>query len=262
VARPPISKLLITLIAALLALAALGSVRPAASQAPLRVLMVTATAGFRHDSIPTAQVIVQQLGRQSGAFEVTLLADLPDLSQLDAALLARHQVLLFVNTSGELPLEPGQQQALLDFVAGGGGFVATHSATDTFYTWPAYAELVGATFREHPWSGAATVRLEDAQHPINLGLPASFEIADEFYVFRTNTSPRLRSHVLLSLDSASVGAAGDYPLAWCSQYGTGRTYYNALGHPASTWLDSRFQQQLYQALLWTAGQSTGDCQPG
>jgi type 1 glutamine amidotransferase len=169
-------------------------------------------------------------------------------------------VLLFANTSGELPLEPGQQQALLDFVANGGGFVATHSATDTFYNWPAYAELIGATFREHPWSGPATVRVEDDQHPINLGLPASFELSDEYYVFRAN--PRQRSHILLRLDAASVGAVGDYPLAWCSHYGAGRVYYNALGHPSSTWLDPRFQQQLRAALLWASGGLSGDCRAG
>ena len=51
---------------------------------------------------------------------------------------------------------------------------------------------------------------------------------EEFYTFRDNPRPRVQ--VLLRLDAASVGAAGDYPLAWAQSFGSGRTYYNALGH--------------------------------
>ena len=52
--------------------------------------------------------------------------------------------------------------------------------------------------------------------------------------------------VLLRLDAASVGATGDYPLAWAQSFGAGRAYYNALGHFPSTWMDPRFQRQLAQ----------------
>jgi type 1 glutamine amidotransferase len=58
--------------------------------------------------------------------------------------------------------------------------------------------------------------------------------------------------VLLRLDAASVGAAGDYPLAWSSSPGAGRVYYNALGHFPSTWNDARFQRQMLGAIRWTA----------
>jgi len=58
--------------------------------------------------------------------------------------------------------------------------------------------------------------------------------------------------VLLALNPASVGAAGDYPLAWADDYGSGRVYYNALGHFSNTWRDARFQQQIVNAIRWTA----------
>ena len=58
--------------------------------------------------------------------------------------------------------------------------------------------------------------------------------------------------MLLRLDPASVGSAGDYPLAWVHPYGNGRVYYNALGHFSSTWDDARFQQQLIGAIRWAA----------
>jgi type 1 glutamine amidotransferase len=67
--------------------------------------------------------------------------------------------------------------------------------------------------------------------------------------------------VLLSLDAGSVGAGGDFPLAWCATYGAGRVFYNALGHFESTWDDARFQQHLLSALRWAAGRDPAACDP-
>jgi type 1 glutamine amidotransferase len=216
-----------------------------------RVLLVTATAGYYHDSIPTARRVVQELAARSGELTVTTVADSSGLAALGASTLAEHDVLCFANTSGELPLGEGQKRAILDFVAGGKGFVGTHSATDTCYDWPAYGELVGAYFESHPWVQPGRVVVEDAGHPSTRDLGASFTIAEEFYTFRANPRPGVR--VLLRLDASSVGADGDYPLAWWKPYGVGRVYYNALGHFAETWEDPRFQTQLLGALRWAAG---------
>lgn len=222
---------------------------PTAARPPARVLMVTATAGYHHASIDTAREVVPRLG--DGALDVTL--DDGSLAEIDAGHLDGYDVVLFANTSGELPLADRQKEALLDFVSAGGGFVGTHSATDTFYTWPDYGALLGAVFKEHPWTQEATVTVEDPNHPATQGLGSSFRITEEFYTFRED--PRAHAHVLLSLDAASVGATGDYPLAWCRRYGAGRVFYTALGHFDATWNDPRFQQLLAQGLLWTAGRS-------
>jgi type 1 glutamine amidotransferase len=227
---------------------------------PPRILLVTATAGFHHDSISTAQAVVQQLGRQSGQFEVTLLSDVRSLPALNAEALARHRAVFFANTSGELPLDATQKQALLDFVAAGGGFVATHSASDTFYTWPAYGGLLGAYFHEHPWTTKVDVTVDTPQHPLTAGLGDSFAIFDEIYVFRTN--PRATARVLLTLDGDSLGTGDDHPLAWCTHYGAGRVVYNALGHFDSTWQDERFQTFLLGAVRWATGQLEADCGAG
>ena len=84
-------------------------------------------------------------------------------------------------------------------------------------------------------------------------------LGEEIYTFQAN--PRPNVHVLQSLNAASVGAAGDYPLAWCKAYGSGRVYYNALGHFDSTWNDPRFRSQLLGALRWAAGLTYAACEP-
>ena len=111
--------------------------------------------------------------------------------------------------------------------------------------------MVGAYFKEHPWTQTATVAVEDRTDPTTAGLGASFSLFEEYFTFREN--PRPRVHVLLALDPASVGAQGDFPLAWTQSIGRGRSYYNALGHFPETWTDSRFQSQVIGAIRWTAG---------
>jgi type 1 glutamine amidotransferase len=208
--------------------------------------MLTATAGFRHDSIGAA---IQTMASLSATGEFTLTAT-ENVSAIDAAALAAHDVLFFALTSGELPFTAEQKTAIVNFVAGGGGFMGAHSATDTLYQWPEYGTIVGAYFNGHPWTQAATVVVEDAQHPAAAGLGSSFSIVEEFYTFQNNPRPRVQ--VLLRLDAASVGASGDFPLAWVQTIGAGRTYYNALGHFPATWTDSRFQSQLRGAIRWLA----------
>jgi type 1 glutamine amidotransferase len=220
---------------------------PRPGQTPIRVLMLTATAGFRHDSISTARQVMAELATTTGEFTVTATED---LSAVTATGLSAYDVLFFALTTGELAFNDDQKAAILNFVSRGGGFLGAHSATDTLYGWADYGLLVGAYFREHPWTQQATVVVEDQAHPATAGLGERFSLVEEFYTFRDNPRPRVQ--VLLRLDATSVGANGDYPLAWTQAYGSGRVYYNALGHFVETWRDSRFQRQLTGAIRWAA----------
>jgi type 1 glutamine amidotransferase len=209
--------------------------------------MLTATAGFRHDSITTANQVVARLARATGEFTVT---STEQLSMINSAALTAYDVLFFALTSGELEFSDDQKAAVVNFVAGGGGFLGVHSASDTLYGWPDYGRLLGAYLQDHPWTQQATIVVEDQSHPATSGLGERFSLSEEFYTFRENPRPRVQ--VLLRLDPTSVGSTGDYPLAWAHTFGSGRAYYNALGHFSSTWDDPRFQQQLIGAIRWAA----------
>jgi len=241
----------------LILVAACGGTPPAPSAAPsappsapqpVRVLMLTATAAFRHDSIPTSKQVMAALASRGGAFTVAVTEDLGDITP---ARLAATDVLMFALTSGELALDQNQKSAIVAWITNGGGFIGVHSATDTLYDWSDYGRIVGAYFKEHPWTEPATVIVEDRSHPTTSGLGASLRLLEEFYTFREN--PRPSVHVLLSLDAASVHAQGDFPLAWWQTIGRGRSYYNALGHFSETWNDPSFQSQLSAAVQWTGG---------
>jgi type 1 glutamine amidotransferase len=218
---------------------------------PARVALVTATAGYYHQSIPTARRVLRELADRDGELTVeTVLEDAPDLVRLTAALLAEHEILCFVHTSGDLPLSEEQRRAILEFVASGHGFVGVHGASTILYDWTAYGEMLGAQFRSHPPGQPFTVLVEDREHPSTRHLPARFGVTDELYTFRT--SPRGVDRILLRAEPGSLGLEGDLPLAWTKSYGVGRVYYNALGHYDAGWEDPDFQAQLRGGLRWAA----------
>ena len=226
---------------------------------PANVLVVTATTGYRHDSIPAAVAAIQRLADETASYALTVLSEAADLAALTPELLAQQHAVLFLNTSGELPLDDRQKSALLSFVRNGGGFFGAHAATDTFYAWPEDADLIGAHVREHPWTQPVTITVDDVTHPTTQLLPPIFEIEDEIYVFRTNPRSRPDTRILLSLDPTSValppGAAPDFPLAWTSTYGAGRVLYNALGHFDAVWEHPHVTTHLRHTLPWLTGQS-------
>src|SRR4030095_4118653 len=137
---------------------------PSPTPAPIRVLMLTATAGFRHDSIAAARQTMSELALRTGAFVVTATEALSDVT---ATRLASTDVLMFALTTGELAFDAEQKAAIVAFVNRGGGFIGVHSASDTLYQWPEYGRLVGAYFKEHPWTEEATITVEDRGHAIS-----------------------------------------------------------------------------------------------
>src|SRR5512140_2509272 len=143
----------------------------AAQAAPKNVLVVTTTTGFRHSSIPTAEKIIAQLGEESGLFKVEYARvepnspefkgddGKPDNAKVQAAIkavlaekmspaaLKKYDAVIFANTTGMLPMP--DNQAFLDWIKSGKGFVGMHSATDTFPGFPGYTEMIGGHFKAH-----------------------------------------------------------------------------------------------------------------
>ncbi len=207
---------------------------------------------YQHDSAVMAGPIVKQIGEESGAFQTTAT---DDCSVLTAENLNNYDAMLFF-TSGELPISEERKQALLDFVHGGKGLAGVHSATDTFYRWPAYGELIGGYLDGHPWFQEVRIKVEDRNHPATRHLGEGFTINDEIYQFRNWSRDKV--HVLLSLDTDSVSlnnkdirrADKDFGVTWTRTYGKGRVFYSSLGHHPGVWADELFRTHLLNGLLW------------
>ncbi len=220
-----------------------------------KLLYLTLAAGYKHEVVPFSSEIVKQIGDRSGAFEATVAED---VTPITAENLKNYDAVMFY-TTGELPMTDDQKRAFINFIRSGHGFVGVHSATDTFYDWPEYHELIGGYFNEHPWHQLVTIEVADPTSPLVKFLGKSFQINDEIYQisdFKADTS-----HVLLRLDPSSVDLKRNsvrhryygWPVAWTRKDGKGRAFYTSLGHEEAVWKDSRYQELLLNGIQWAMG---------
>jgi len=124
-------------------------------------------------------------------------------------------------TTGELPMNDSQRQALLDFVRGGGGFLGVHSATDTFYQWPEYGKLIGGYFDQHPWHQAVRIDVADRSDPLVAFIGPSIALSDEIYSNSAISMSAARTYCCVSTRPRSISPATSsnrhpygWPLAW------------------------------------------------
>jgi type 1 glutamine amidotransferase len=169
-----------------------------------RLLVITESKGFVHSVVKrpapetfcTVEKALTKLAQDMGDFEVVCSQD--SRKEITAENLAKYDAVFFY-TTGDLPLSETQKADLLSFVRSGKGFSGSHCATDTFYQWPDYGNLIGAYFDGHPWHTKVKVLVEDASSPATKGLGTSFEITDELYQFRTPYD-RSKLRVLMRID--------------------------------------------------------------
>lgn len=227
-----------------------------------RVLVIGAVHGFQHDSVSNAAGLIFQLGKQTGLWETFIRTDTQLLTKRPLENAARNLNdfdAVFFFTSGELPMTDDQKADFLSFIHDDGkGFVAAHSALDTFYTWPEYGDLIGAYFDGHPWGVfRAPIRNEAPENSITRHLPERFVLEDEIYQ-PSSLFSRERVKVLLSLDPEKVdwGVEGvrradkDIAVAWTREYGAGRVFYSSLGHTTEIWERPRVRRLYLEAMKW------------
>ncbi|MCW5942128.1 MAG: ThuA domain-containing protein [Fimbriimonadaceae bacterium] len=219
-----------------------------APAAPLRVLVFSKTAGFRHDSIPVAVEAMKALAT-ARRFEVECTED---AASFNAPNLAKFKVVMFLLTTGDA-LNDEQQTAFENWYRKGGGWVGVHSASDTEYGWEWFGRLVGAYFMSHPAVQNADVHIEDPKHPTMKGLPKLWQRRDEWYDFKSN--PRSQVHVLATLDEKTYqgGKMGDdHPTVWCHEFDGGRAWYTAGGHTNESYAEPLFIGHVYEAIRWVS----------
>ena len=239
---------------ALLGMSPDGSLAAESGDPRFTVLVFSRTTGFRHDSIPQGIAAIEALGAENGfAADST-----EDAARFSDMALARYQVVIFLNTTGDI-LDAREKAAFERYIRSGGGFVGIHSASDTEYGWPWYGRLVGTWFASHPPIQRATVHIANPDHPSMKGLPALWERTDEWYNFRRN--PRGAVQILATLDEAtySGGAMGaDHPISWCQTIDGGRSWYTAMGHTKESYDEPLFRLHLLGGIESAAGVA-GSC---
>lgn len=263
------------------ALPAAPQVRP---QQPRKLLVFSATRGFRHSSIPIGVHAMKALGEKTGAYSAVASED---ISVFEPESLRQFDAVLMLNTTGELfrptnykdlpdterkradATDARLRKSLLDFVSDGKGLAGIHAATDCFYEWPEYGELIGGYFDGHPWHEKVTIRVNDRKHPVcRCFEDETFEIVDEIYQLRDPWS-RTRQRVLLTLDTSSTNMLkegirrkdGDFGVTWVRTHGKGRVFYCSLGHREEIYWNPLVLRHYLAGIQFALGDLEADTKP-
>lgn len=263
-------KVLILLSFSLLAFALVSTLAQESPPHKKRLLAVGMSEGFHHESVSDALGTLYELGQETGLWETFIHTDVNPITKKklgDNAKNLNDFDAVFFMTAGELPMDDPQKADLLSFIKEDGkGFLGAHNATDTFYKWPEYGEMIGGYFDGHPWMQFdATINVEDPDFPAMKPFSKTLNLKDEIY--QTRDFSRSRVRVLMSLDTSKVDLTKegvhfhDIPIAWARDYGKGRVFYCGLGHRPEIWQRKDIRQMWVEAVKWTMGMTDGDATP-
>ena len=141
-------------------------------------------------------------------------------------------------------ITPSQEEALLDFVESGKGFIPVHCASFCFLNSDKYINLVGGQFQKHD-TGTFVVDIIKPDHPALEGVQ-EFSVWDETYVHHKLTDDR---------DVLMERVEGDHqePWTWTREQGDGRVFYTAYGHDERVWGHPQFHKLIEEGILWAVG---------
>jgi type 1 glutamine amidotransferase len=200
------------------------------------VLVLSKTAGWRHDSIETGVAAVQTVCAQEGWHCIAT----EDSSQL---IVHEYDVVVFLSTTGDI-LNDVEQNHLKKFIENGGGFVGIHSAANTEEEWKWFNEnVLCAVFAGHEAVKSLRVDVVEREHPSTAHLEETWLRVDEWYVY--DRIPQ-NVEVLLTIEDND----GLRPIAWCREVKEGKSFYTGGGHTKEAWSEPLFIEHIRGGIKW------------
>jgi type 1 glutamine amidotransferase len=221
-----------------------------AQQKEPTIFVFSKTGAFRHKSIPAGVEFFNSLKKETN-WKIDFSENGNDFTTEN---LKKYNVLVFLNTSGDI-FDEYQKKAFQKYIANGKGFVGIHAASDTEKEWPWLAEMIGATFKDHPKVQNATVHFDKStEHPAINHLNKKEVFKDEWYNFLKPVAKHV--NILATVDESSYEGnqmnTNNHPITWFHHFDGGRIFYTGLGHTEESYADVRFQKMIKGAILWAA----------
>tara|TARA_R110002167_G_scaffold125448_4_gene305582 strand:- start:324 stop:1139 length:816 start_codon:yes stop_codon:yes gene_type:complete len=238
------------------------------AQKQFKVLLITETAGWHHESIDQGIVAINELAathnfeviRQQHAIKITE----ERLKGIDAV--------IFLSTTADI-FDDAEQAAFEKYIRSGKGYVGIHAASDTEYDWEWYTKLVGRMFHIHPAQQTAKLKIVDHNFPGLEHFPNTLLWTDEWYEFSADTVTGLNNLILIdensydpnvtwknrdtdkdgnnTIDRVGKGM-GTHPISWFHEFDGGRSFYTALGHIEKVYENQWFLDHLYGGIYYAA----------
>ena len=210
---------------------AFAVISPAVAQkkAPNGAKILFLTGGQRqHHGYRDQALYLSHALEDTGRYEVTIVED---AAILLTPAMAKYD-LVIVNADRrdpEFKFTREQQEALLDWVKSGHGYVSIHGADNASPDWiPAWRDMLGGVFSHvglpdsKTRKGDFVIKIVDTSSPITKGV-SDFSLKDELY-YHIQMKPDVKP--LATTDHAGEA----WPVAWTRVYGTGRVFHTPLGH--------------------------------
>ena len=229
-----------------------------------KVLVLSKAMGWYHSSIETGKTCFRLMADETKAFSADFNDDPAFYTKEN---LAKYDALIFNNATHSQELfNKEQQEAILNYVKNGGGFIGIHSASDcgtsvgkSKKAWPEITEMIGGAFDGHPWThkGMYGIRNEDPKHPLVAPFEGkNFKISDEIYKYKDYK--RENQRVLWTIDMLeSYKHKGrkdhDHAVLWVKEYGKGRVFFSALGHNESVFANAKILQVWLNGIQFAMG---------
>lgn len=258
-----------------------SSLAAAADQASADKLNVLIIDGQNNHDWKTTTPLLRQALEATGLFQVdvaTSPAKGQDMSGFKPKF-SEYQAVLSNYNGDAWPAET--KQALLDYVANGGGLVIVHAANNSFGNWKEYNQMIGLggwggrneksgpylRFKdgkivrdETPGSGghhgkqhAFQVVLRNSDHPVTAGMPQSWmHNTDELYDRLRGPAENITVLATAYADPATGGSGEHEPMIFTVSYGKGRVFHTPMGHAAPAMQCVGFITTVQRGVEWAA----------
>lgn len=194
-------------------------------------------AGIVHPPYRGRTLLKQTLAELPG-FRFDEVATLPQAVQRG---LGHHDALVLYYHHRDDALTDQELTAFREYVEGGGGVLAVHSATASYKRTPAYFPILGGRFIGHGPVEPIAVRPSRTDGGIFAGIDG-FTVKDELYLHELQ--PDIRIH----FETTHAGEAA--PMVWTREPGAGRVCYVCPGHRAASMSHPSVQAILQRGLQW------------
>ncbi|MDP4209295.1 MAG: ThuA domain-containing protein [Bacteroidota bacterium] len=179
------------------------------------------------------------------------------MADLNDAKLKDYQLVMMLN---DFPHNKAQQESFQRYMENGGGWYGFHVAAynDNGTNWPWLLDFLGGgVFYRNNWPPMpAKLVVDDPNHPVNKGLPATFiSPINEWYQWKPSPRERKNIKVLVTLspDNYPFGLKdivpdGDFPVVWTNT--NYRMIYMNMGHGTRIFSDATQCKLIIDALRW------------
>lgn len=261
-----------------------------ADTAPGSKLSALIVDGMNNHDWPRATKILRAILEESGRFRVDIATSPPGKApaaewQAWNPPFAKYDVVVLNFNGGHTPKglrwPRPLEQALEDYVRGGGGLVSYHAANNAFLNWPAYNQMIGLGWRNKEFGPSLIVGADDrlVTIPAGQGRNPGHGPEHDFVVTVldpdhpiTRGMPRNWLHPHEQLTHGQHGPARDLtvltyayskdtkerePMDWVVPFGKGRVYTSMLGHvwkngPDTALRCAGFQTAFLRGVEWAA----------